>query len=261
MDTPGGWSRRYERMVAQVPRQKQSNDDRGTHFFQGNWEPVIGCETMRKIGDISDSGKWICNPDNMKKTGEKVLIYSLGSRNEYDFEEDMYKFFEGNVEIHTFDFGEPRNTPHYVNYHQWGIGGEDVETERGTFKTLHTIMELLGHSDKVIDVFKMDIDGAECDALIPTIKNGWFNKINQLQMEIHLRGPKVPNSPNALEVHEMMMLLREHSHLEVFNKEPNTMHAGGCIEVAWVKVDWAQLAGLMPGFDMKKVYDRELYKF
>eukprot|EP01134_Creolimax_fragrantissima_P000710 CFRG0710T1 len=260
VDSAEGWVHRYDKMKSQMPLQMRTNDLKGSHFFANNWEPVVGCEYEKKLGNPGDGGKWICNPYNIKgdvKDGGKKLVYSLGSRNDFSFETAVYEFFGGNVEIHTFDFGESRNKPDYVYYHQWGVGGRDIVTEDGTtFRTLPTIMTELGHADKQIDILKMDIDGAECDVIIPTIKNGWLQRVNQLQMEIHLRGIRNdPNSPSPEEVHDMMNLLRDTCNLEIFHKEPNINHGEAmCTEYAWVKVDWSKLAGVVPGLNESEIY-------
>ena len=41
-------------------------------------------------------------------------------------------------------------------------------------------METLGHSDRAIDIFKIDIEGSEFAALIPVLESGKFPKVNQV---------------------------------------------------------------------------------
>lgn len=52
-----------------------------------------------------------------------------------------------------------------MNYHKYGLGTVDGEStgnkrlEKFAFKPLKTVIEELGHTDRVIDIFKIDCEG------------------------------------------------------------------------------------------------------
>ena len=53
-------------------------------------QPVTQCKTETRIGSLGDGGKWICNPEAIKKANE-CLVYSVGSNEEYFFEEAIHR--------------------------------------------------------------------------------------------------------------------------------------------------------------------------
>lgn len=229
-----GWERRRQKALEQAANQIRTFDTAGKFFFQFNWEPTVACEYERRMGLPGDGGKWICNPEDIKRP---ALVYSLGSSNEYSFEEAMYEFFGPETEIHTFDFGVPIGTPPFVKYHQYKIAAEDGP---GGARTLKTILRELGHERRRIDVLKTDIEGYEYDALVAALDQGAFANVQQLQIEVHLMrdlfsGIKVM-SPSH--VHELFLKLNK-ADMEIFHKEPNTAYSNGdACEFSFVKVVW-----------------------
>lgn len=162
-DTAGGWRRRFQILSRQM--QKQTNPPfkglkSARHYYQNNWEPVVGCPYEARIGRFGDGGKWVCNLEDIRRP---ALVYSLGSNNQFHFEADLYAAMNGEVEIHTFDMGNfSRGAPSFVHYHQWGVGSQDFTDDKGReMVTLSTIMKGLGHTGKTIDILKTDIEGAE----------------------------------------------------------------------------------------------------
>ena len=65
-----------------------------------------------------------------------------------------------------------------VNYHKFGLG-----TDEGTFKSLKTVVSMLGHNNRTIDIFKIDCEGCEWSTA-----NHWFEAditLRQIQVELH----------------------------------------------------------------------------
>ncbi|CAG0885289.1 unnamed protein product [Cyprideis torosa] len=125
------------------------------------WKPRVPC-----LGDINlipivipitnhlISGKYFCNLELMKRlTNSRPLIYSLGSNDEWDFEEFMYNYFDQMADIHTFSIERAgKHKPHWLSYHRIAIGSE---------KNLTQLHQELGYAGKPIHLLKVDIEGFE----------------------------------------------------------------------------------------------------
>ena len=133
--------------------------------------PKVGtCKTHTRIGKAGDGGKNVCL-DNI--VAGSCVVYSLGSRLDFSFENDVVDKL--NCEVHTFDctVGSPSKVPHGIHFHPWCIGGSDEKKtissdlghggEIGQYYTLETIMSKLGHF--AIDLLKMDIERHEFDVV------------------------------------------------------------------------------------------------
>ena len=148
------------------PRGDNRNRQPG-YFYQSHYEPDFVCRYERRIGKLGDGGKWICDPHRIAKQKD-CLVYSVGSNNDFSFEEAVLRDIGPHCEIHTFDFGNYAAGAEKVGtrlhdgvnktavvYHQVGVGLDDPPK----FKSLKTIVEELGHVNRTIDIFKIDCEG------------------------------------------------------------------------------------------------------
>ena len=148
------------------PRGDNRNRQPG-YFYQNHYEPDFVCRYERRIGKVGDGGKWICDPHRIAKQKE-CLVYSVGSNNDFSFEEAVLRDIGPHCEIHTFDFGDYAAGAERVGtrlhdgvnktavaYHQVGVGLDDPPR----FKSLKTIVEELGHVNRTVDIFKIDCEG------------------------------------------------------------------------------------------------------
>ncbi|KAK9823889.1 hypothetical protein WJX72_006201 [[Myrmecia] bisecta] len=79
---------------------EQPEDPVGQDAFQ-LFEPVLACRgwaPLEQLGDEGLQGKWICNVADMKAP---CLVFSLGSFNDYAFEEAILQHTP--CEVHTYD--------------------------------------------------------------------------------------------------------------------------------------------------------------
>ena len=96
-------------------------------WYQQNWEPAISCQHERRIGSWGDGGKWVCDPHRiLKKSTKSCLVYSVGSNNDFGFEEKILTDISPDCVIHTFDptVGDsPSNLPAHgkIKFHPWGL--------------------------------------------------------------------------------------------------------------------------------------------
>lgn len=105
----------------------------------------LHCSGMWRYGGTSgvavdDGGKWLCA---LSQLPERCVIYSLGSNNDFGFEEAMLRYTD--CETHTFDCtSEPPAQPlsPRAHFHRVCIGADSKD---GRFKSLATIMTELKH--------------------------------------------------------------------------------------------------------------------
>lgn len=179
----GDWQRLKERMRATPDCGTDCAPAGPQEWHQTNWEPAFTCQHERCVSRWGDGGKWVCDPYRITKNKPSCLVYSVGSENDFSFEEGVWLDVSPECEIHTFDptIGEePSNLPAgNIQFHPWGLAGQD----NGTSKTLPTIINELGHTGREIDIFKIDCEGCEWDTY-----KGWFDgatTIRQIQIELH----------------------------------------------------------------------------
>lgn len=240
-DTASNWILRLRRAEKQRVRQNLVRGARGAVgpvFFQRAWEPTFGCELEERLGSVGDGGKWVCNPARLKVRGqEKVLVYSVGSRNDFGFEEAVATYFgRDRVEIHTFDPAEPAGVPDFVTYHRVFLSDvDDVAASRLSFAS---VRGMLGHARTRIDLLKLDVEGSE-HAVLSTIDTAG---VDQILVEVHLYPLQWPGM-TAARVDDMFERLATQG-FEIFHKEPNTEFGGGkACEYGLVRVDWDEVCG------------------
>ncbi|KAI8817631.1 methyltransferase domain-containing protein [Fimicolochytrium jonesii] len=161
-------------------------------LYLPNWQPfdlfkpTYECNAMDllRIGEPSrksDSGKWLCS--DKIEFGNKCVIFSVGSNNQFDFEVEMHGHFP-KCEIHTFDctgdFSNPSTT-----FHRTCVGREDVKTEKGAFKRLSTIKKELGVN--TVSLLKMDIENFEWQFFLDMLDEPEDSRPMQILVEFHIR--------------------------------------------------------------------------
>jgi len=211
-------------------------------FWQANYEPTWTCPYERRLGFRSDGGKWICDPHRVFAQ-RKCLIYSIGSADQYDFENVVHA--KGpHCEIHTFEIGlNQKPIPSYIRYHQIGIGGNFTRNDR-RYKTLYEMVDLHGHRQRNIDILKIDIESSEYQVLTSHMFSELASRgvvIRQIAIEIHplfiYRKRLPPGETNRTHVYsverirQLFNTFRRHKYA-IYHKEPNIVNGnnGGLIE-------------------------------
>jgi len=211
-----------------------------SEFYQSRWEPTFHCALAERLGPTGDGGKWVCDPGSI---GPDCLVYSLGSNNDFRFEVAVHERLP-HCEIHTFDHtidAEPSNKPPYVHFHHWGLATtHEQSAQKPKMFTLKQLAAKLGHSDRMIEIMKVDIESAEVDAV-----DSWAHGpiARQILVETHLHTkPKPPNQgwPKPQELDGFLQKLTTKQHYAVISKEPNIIAArdGGhcCAEYSLLKM-------------------------
>lgn len=153
--------------------------------------------TLRRYGGVGDGGKWLCS---LAELAPGCVIYSLGSRNEFDFEAAMLAATP--CAIHTFDCtvdGSTKPADPRIVFHRQCLGDSatiaDLNARTGSthdpalFLSLERLAAANGHAR--IDVLKMDIEGGEYpvfQALATAAAGGATERLlpDQISFELHV---------------------------------------------------------------------------
>ena len=192
---------------------------------QGIWEPTHHCLFASRIGPMGDGGKWGCDIETIPKN---CLVYSIGSNRDTSYESTIASTL--GCEIHTFDHTvggwQPPSIPKFT-FHYYGFG-----VDGGQFK-LATILQELGHANRVIDIFKIDCEGCEWEQFkaltneCSATSKSLLDQINQIEMEVH-------DLPEFDLVHAL-----SECGFALFYKEFNVLGCrGNCMELAFVRVNY-----------------------
>ena len=157
---------------------------RADGWYQDNVEPAVTCAREERAGPAGEGGKGLCDPNRLRAQGADCLIYSVGSFDDFSFEEAITRDVSSAREIHAFDHtvSNPRNKPCGVHFHPLGLGGAR-EPDGSDLKGLADIVVALGHKGRTIDVLKIDCEGCEWSTY-----GSWFDadvRVDEMLVEIH----------------------------------------------------------------------------
>jgi hypothetical protein len=212
------------------------------------FEPEAVCLTEERFGGSSDEQyvaygdgpKFVCAVDYLRESykhkKENCLVYSVGSNNNIMFEKAVKRHI--GCEIHTFDptLRSPFVGNDYAVFHPWGVGkeGEKVHLKNPDVnfvtQSIDSIMKNLGHEGRKIDIFKIDCEGCEFDAMPPVFEAMAKRtiQIDQLLIELH-----------AYVSYDQMtefFALADKAGFRITHKERNGWgcSGSGCVEYAFV---------------------------
>lgn len=192
-------------------------------FFLDNWTPDFHCSNARRIGSTGEGGKWVCDPDQLKSRSD-CLVYSAGSNGEYSFELGMKEALP-HCEIHTFDKDLHPHPNGTCKFHIILLGNGATGT---LSKTWTTIVQELNHTNRVIDIFKIDIEGDE-HGFMPLVFAGSSNSFpRQILVELH------PH--NIYDMNGIFRLLRSKNYV-IFSKEQNLLAGQYYFEYSFLRLN------------------------
>jgi FkbM family methyltransferase len=210
-------------------------------------EPTWSCANERRIGDIGDGGKYLCNIRETPERGRKqCVIYSFGSAGQDDFEKALFQISKCKIFIFDptpsiYDDMKSRVKFYDAEFHSIGLGGSQHEIHVGgiwesiSYKNLQVlslaeIMKKFNHSK--LYILKIDIEGSEYDALTSILETCSMD-IEIILVEIHT------TVEDAL--HKIFGLLSnfEKCGYRLYHKEPNYQgcHGTKCVELAFTRRD------------------------
>jgi hypothetical protein len=196
---------RNEPIYFKPERPTQSIED-PARWLLFNVDPMFACPNIRRVGGRGDGPKWTCDPHRLIEKPD-CLIYSVGSRGVYRFEDGIINILRENYmqsattattttivngwfpncEIHVFDpnpMYKRDNDPiqRNIHYHAIGLKSSYQSFDYGPFPksfeflSLQDIQQRLGHTDRRIDIFKIDCEGCE-----------WSTYLDWLQPSVDIR--------------------------------------------------------------------------
>ncbi|XP_045185360.2 probable methyltransferase-like protein 24 [Mercenaria mercenaria] len=146
----------------------------------------VNCENKTRCGPNSYSGYTVCM-DRPYKPRTPCIVYSFGSNFMFGFEIDVLKKFK--CEIHTFDPSSPvagHHIPQSINFHLIGLSDTDSTNKLGwKMRKLSSIRKSLNHTDTILDILKLDIEGYEWNAIQQVISARSYTNIKQILLEFH----------------------------------------------------------------------------
>lgn len=155
-----------------------------------NWIARMHIETHRAFEGVCPSltvsdhhhDKKICaDVLSHRSVQSPCIVYSLGSRNEFSFENGIRSF---GCSIHTFDCTiEPEAVlPPNVTFHKWCLSAKrDNAINSSLYLTLPEIMKRLGHTH--VDMLKIDVENYEFNVLTDLAAG----TVSQISVETHLQ--------------------------------------------------------------------------
>jgi len=217
-------------------------------------EPEANCILEERFGSNSgvryeafgDGPKFVCGVDVIAVKAKKknnCLVYSVGSNNDIRFEKAVHTYMKG-CEIHTFD-PTLDDTPfvggEYATFHPWGLGtdggkeGITMHERRndGERMSFQTIMQKLGHTNRTIDILKIDCQGCEYASMPPLFELIASGNVQVDQVIIELHDSKQDNFTSQL---NEFFLAADKAKLRIVHKERNQWGCDGfrCVEYALV---------------------------
>jgi len=219
------WQRMKDRFQSTRPNEYKTRDKErykehaknSGFFWMENFDPEFTCEFEKKYGILGDGGKWICDAHRIKK--KNCLVYSVGSRGEFSFEEDVRN--DLGCEVHTFDRDDPdenwtkKAKKLGVDFHHTSLGSATEEVKNG--KRFREIIPDLKHQGKTVDIMKIDCEKCEWDQYLEWLEDWKEMKLTVRQLVIEVHMSPLPQAPDFF--HKMW----EQGYV-IFHKEPNTRY-------------------------------------
>ena len=192
-------------------------------FFYDNWSENFQCSNARRVGSMGEGGKWVCDLFQLKARPD-CLVYSAGSNGEFSFEIELKKVMP-HCEIHTFDKDYHPYPKDVCIFHTMKLGNSIQEA---VIKNWTTLLQELNHTNRIVDILKMDIEGDEY-IFFPSIFDS-TNRIlpKQILIELH------PQQDNI--THPFFEQLRNHSYV-IFAKEENILAGPWFYEYAFLRLN------------------------
>ncbi len=210
------------------------------------FDAITDCETTIRVGTTFDGGKWLCNPQSLKRPS---VVYSFGVGGDISFDMDMAGLFGSEVymfdpspavvsNFSNFQSGQSCGRGH-IHFQAMGLGpvSKDersqwhlvIDGKQCPVRSLAEIALSLHHDH--VDILKIDIEGGEFAALRQVLSSRTLLSLHveQLLVEFHLW-----NDDCFEDFVRIIGSLKKQGFL-LFRKEFNPYAAEKCAEFAFVR--------------------------
>lgn len=172
------------------------------------FSPEIMCPSIRKVGGISETGKWVCGVGTFLNI-PGCIVYIVGTDSSPKFAQEIQA--TTSCEVHVFDPYLPESLKKEyqklhqdIHYHDYTIAKQNgkqilLDASDGPEfieeRALSTILEELGH--KWIDVLSVEVSGTVWEWLAPTILHKKF-PVSQVILHVDTSGSTFKKITSAL---------------------------------------------------------------
>ncbi|XP_005107106.2 methyltransferase-like protein 24 [Aplysia californica] len=165
-------------------------------------------------------GNWHVCQDEPYLVKKPCLVYSFGINFDFSFDDAMGKI---GCEVHSFD--PSMNTSDHkrndnVTFHNMGLGSSNSDAfnprrdmyvqdnQKWRMRTLKSVVQMLKHEQRVIDVLKIDVEGHEWAVMENMMETDMFQYVRQFMLEYHLF-PTWPAKEDYVHLYKLYTKLRE----------------------------------------------------
>ena len=181
---------------------------RNARYLQSHWHPgedIDGnCCVLKRFGNTGDGGKQVCISDLTDESPDTLV--SIGSNDEFSFEEAMMHQFRLNVHVYDGTVASP-HVPTNVTYHNINVR----KNLKLPYLTSHAIL-------------KIDCEGCEYSVLPSLLRD--HDDFLQILLELHI--------DNDLSKADELMVMLNKSYA-VFSSEANIASSHKCMEYSFRK--------------------------
>lgn len=148
---------------------------------------------LKKFGKTRDEEKYMCWDEQVFQNLDCV-VFSIGSNNQWTFELDVLN--KTKCRVFTFDCTMEPQVPKGVRFYPFCVSGLSMINGKG--QIYRRIEDLIEQTQvKKVDYLKIDVEGAEFEALIPFLQQQ-KDTPKQIALEIHYQAPTFDLDENAL---------------------------------------------------------------
>ncbi|XP_069130234.1 uncharacterized protein [Argopecten irradians] len=149
------------------------------------------CRELLRVGNIGDGGWDVCVDDKYRPCSP-CLVYSFGIKDDWSFDDRIASRF--GCEVHSFDpsIGLTDHRRSKLQwYHNLGLSDKNGAIEKRGIQwnmmNMKSIRTSLGHTNRPIDILKMDIEFSEWIAFPDMLETGVLKDVRQLYIEFHFK--------------------------------------------------------------------------
>ena len=144
----------------------------------------IMCQQNIRVGNIKAGGWNVCQ-DLKYRPKYPCLAYSFGINTDWTFDEELTKTY--GCDVFSFDPSIERKDYRHsakVWFSNLGINDKNID-KNWKLRNIDAVMRMLNHTNRKLDILKVDAERAEWPSLLQMFESGTLQKVGQLYLELH----------------------------------------------------------------------------